>query len=37
VELDSQQKIGTTVRIVLPTPFAEENNLPYELRSNTSR
>ena len=37
VELDSHQKVGTTVRIVLPTPFAEENHLPYEFRSNTSR
>jgi two-component system LytT family sensor kinase len=37
VELDSQQKVGTTVRIVLPTPLSDESNLPYELRSNTSR
>lgn len=37
VELDSHQKVGTTVRIVLPTPLSDENNLPYELRSNTSR
>ena len=37
VEVDSSQKVGTTVRIVLPSPLTEDSNLPHELRSSTSR
>ncbi len=37
VELDSNQNIGTIVRIILPSPFGDEAEVPYELRSNTSR
>lgn len=37
VELDSNQNIGTIVRLVLPSTVGDEAELPYELRSNTSR
>lgn len=37
VELDSNQNVGTVVRIILPSPLGDDTNLPYELRSNTSR
>ncbi len=37
VELESKQQMGTTVRIVLPSPLSEDTNLPYEFRSSTSR
>jgi two-component system, LytTR family, sensor kinase len=37
VEVDSTQKVGTTVRIVLPSPLSDESNLPQEFRSSTSR
>jgi len=37
IEMDSQQKVGTTVRIVLPSPTSDDSHLPYEFRSSTSR
>ena len=37
VEMESNVNTGTTVRIIVPSPLGDDNNLPYELRSNTSR
>ncbi len=37
MEIESKPGLGTTVRIVLPMPEAEDEGLPYEFRSSTSR
>lgn len=37
MEFESRERIGTTVRLVLPMPQAEDDNLPYEFRSSTAR
>jgi two-component system LytT family sensor kinase len=37
MEMESKSGAGTTVRIVLPMPESEDDNLPYEFRSSTSR
>jgi two-component system, LytTR family, sensor kinase len=37
MEMESKGGTGTTVRLVLPMPQPEDDNMPYEFRSSTSR
>ncbi|HEX6879947.1 MAG TPA: histidine kinase [Terriglobales bacterium] len=37
MELQSSEGSGTTVRLILPMPHSEDDNLPYEVRSSTAR
>jgi len=37
MEMESREAMGTTVRMVLPMPSAEDDSMPYELRSSTAR
>ena len=37
MEMDSREGSGTTVRMVLPMPSAEDDTMPYEFRSSTAR
>jgi len=37
MEMESREGMGTTVRMVLPMPSAEDDSMPYELRSSTAR
>jgi two-component system LytT family sensor kinase len=37
MEMESKGGTGTTVRLVLPMPQSEDDNMPYEFRSSTSR
>jgi two-component system LytT family sensor kinase len=37
MELQSSEGSGTTVRLILPMPQSEDDNLPYEVRSSTAR
>ncbi len=37
MELESREKTGTVVRLVLPMPATDDEHLPYEFRSTTAR
>lgn len=37
MELESRERTGTVVRLVLPMPNADDEHLPYEFRSTTAR
>ena len=37
MEMDSKGGTGTTVRLVLPMPQSDDDSMPYEFRSSTSR